>query len=204
VSKVTRLITSILFSDRLVNAFLNKVGIVALRIRNWAFFSPAVSRSSLPSFGGDVYIRGEADYNLHAYQYASTSNKTEGEKGNYMEPLFIVVPKPDADPDHDVQLCLDYCLRHGVALAVRTGGHQYTGASSTSGRNIQLDLSVAYNDFSVVDEASRIVVTGISHQLGDLNALLGSNHLFVPHGQCFHVNAGGHMHTGMDRRRHFH
>lgn len=78
----------------------------------------------------------------------------------------------------------------------RTGGHQYSGASSTAAaKGILLDLSETFRDF-ITDGSNASVIMGISFTLSELNARLAQRGLFVPHGQCAHVHVGGHAHTG--------
>ena len=79
---------------------------------------------------------------------------------------------------------------------MRCGGHQYSGASSTSGDNIQLDLSHIFKDFTY-DRDQNLIHTGVSLSLKEMNDHLRELELFVPHGQCLHVFLGGHMQTGM-------
>jgi hypothetical protein len=111
-----------------------------------------------------------------------------------MNPGAIIRPAhPKADAD--VKTAIAYAAKKGIAVAVRTGGHQYHGASSTSEKNIQLDLSEAYKRFDY-NSVTGLVHMGISYSLGVLNKMLGEKGLFVPHGQCSHVHVGGHVHTG--------
>eukprot|EP00611_Tribonema_gayanum_P029130 TRINITY_DN769_c0_g1_i1.p1 TRINITY_DN769_c0_g1~~TRINITY_DN769_c0_g1_i1.p1 ORF type:complete len:478 (-),score=175.71 TRINITY_DN769_c0_g1_i1:712-1977(-) len=111
-----------------------------------------------------------------------------------MSPAAIVYPQyPNADAD--VKLAIQWAADRGVAIAVRTGGHQYCGVSSTGGANIQLDMSRAYTEFEY-DAATGLLRTGISHKLIDFRAKLAERGLFVAHGQCSHVRVGGHAQTG--------
>ena len=117
-----------------------------------------------------------------------------------MNPGLIVI----AANKEDIKLTLKYAREQKVAVAIRTGGHQYSGASSTAAPNIQLDLANTFrgpNDLVVLpskspDDGKRFVFTSVSHTLDEFNAFLGKNHVFVPHGQCSHVHLGGHIQTG--------
>lgn len=111
-----------------------------------------------------------------------------------MEPAAIIYPHA-AHADDEVKKVIQYAVQEGVAIAVRTGGHQYSGASSTSGDNIQLDLSEAYIAFEH-DEAKDELRVGVSFTLSTLNEKLKEMGCFVPHGQCSHVHVGGHAQTG--------
>ncbi|CAG8755939.1 280_t:CDS:1 [Gigaspora margarita] len=151
-------------------------------------------------FKGKVIKRGDADYEQQSYQYASSSYLEE----DIVRPAVIIQP---ADDD-DVIKAIKYASDNKIAVAVRTGGHQYCGASSTSGKNIQLDLSQTYNkdpiqfptkdpkDFNWENEDCTLVTFGVSYSLGDFNAKLRDKNRFVPHGQCKYVNLGGHVQTG--------
>ena len=113
-----------------------------------------------------------------------------------MNPALIIQPKDK----NDIKVALQYARSEKIAVAVRTGGHQYSGASSTGGRNIQLDLSMTFRgpeDRNIFEkDGQSFVRTGVSWSLGEFNAFLGSNALFVPHGQCTNVHIGGHVQTG--------
>lgn len=144
--------------------------------------------ADFPEFSGKVYHKNQLGYETHRDQYAYSSHGSEGE----MEPVAIIYPvSPKADDD--VRLAVNYARNKGIAVALRTGGHQYSGASSTFGPNIQLDLSEAYPEFEW-DEG--LLKVGVSHKLDTMNKKLGEQGLFVPHGQCSTVHVGGHAQTG--------
>ncbi|KAH7161894.1 hypothetical protein EDB81DRAFT_925708 [Dactylonectria macrodidyma] len=135
----------------------------------------------------------ESDYSYFNQQYATSSYQ----KKHDMNPALIVQPKDDDDVVKTVQWARD----HKVSVAVKSGGHQYSGASSTGDKNIQIDLTNTYKDMMVLpsDKVSpdrALVYVGVSIQLQDFNAWLGHNGLFVPHGQCAFVCTGGHGQTG--------
>jgi len=149
--------------------------------------------AAIKGFKGVIFTRDEnpeSEYNLHRYQYATSTHEDEG----YMSPALILYPKDD----EDVITAVNYARENGVAIAVRTGGHQYSGASSTSGDNIQLDMSQTYlgpEDFQY-DEKEGTLRCGISFSLNEFNKKMGEQGLFIPHGQCSHVHLGGHVQTG--------
>ena len=131
-----------------------------------------------------------------------------------MRPAAIVYAAA-AVGDQEVKTVIEYAAAKGIAVAIRTGGHHYTGSSSTTGANIQLDLSETYTDFDTAtadlaepargapaalgldaEPDSGIIKVGVSLALQDLNAALGARHVFMPHGQCSRVHVGGHSQTG--------
>jgi hypothetical protein len=126
-----------------------------------------------------------------------------------MSPGAIIYPQhPTADAD--IKLAIEYAAANNIAIAVRTGGHAYSGTSSTSRNNIQIDLSNAYHDwdYNVADGTLRV---GVSYSLLQFNTKLWdqcraepkkkcppvpTKGLFMPTGQCSNVHVGGHVQTG--------
>ena len=152
-----------------------------------------------PPFQGQVFHRGAVGddrqaYLDHAYQYATTSQPP-----GTMEPRFIVF----VAGDDDIRMAIRYAADAGIAVAVRSGGHQYLGYSSTCGDNIQIDLSgvladpatYPYNTFDY-DPSTGVLRMGVGMILRDINARMRAAGLFVPHGECSHVRLGGHAQTG--------
>ena len=74
-------------------------------------------------------------YSTYSYQYATSSLATQ----HAMNPGLVVRPKNV----EDIKKTILYAKENKKAIAIRTGGHQYSGASSTGPNNIQLDLSAA-------------------------------------------------------------
>ncbi|KAF9148997.1 hypothetical protein BG015_009230 [Linnemannia schmuckeri] len=144
--------------------------------------------SAFEGFYGKVVQRGDEAYEESVYQYAWSSHVDEG----IIEPEAILYAKDDAD----VIAAINYAKSHDIAVAVRTGGHQYSGASSTNGRNIQLDLSSTYTDFHWDNADHSQVTLGISIDLGRFQKKLGEQGRFVPMGVCRQVYLGGHIQTG--------
>jgi len=132
---------------------------------------------------------GDLSYWWYVYQYATTSNPAAN-----MSPAAIICPQhPNADTD--VKRAIQYAAANGIGIAVRTGGHAYSGTSSTSSNNIQLDLSGAYNDWDY-DAQTGLLRLGISYSLLEFNTRLRQAGLFMPTGQCYNVHVGGHVQTG--------
>ena len=136
-------------------------------------------------------------------RYATTSKVAE------MTPAVIIVPEPERTAD--VIRVVQFAKDNDVAVAVRTGGHCYMGASSTSGRNIQLDLEHTFRTKQRLSAAELVHLdafgagcnrdlvylrVGVSVSLGEFNQWLFDNRLFVPHGLCKGVFLGGHVQTG--------
>ncbi|KAM0714487.1 hypothetical protein Q7P37_010274 [Cladosporium fusiforme] len=156
--------------------------------------------ATIQDFSGLQYIRSaegtvEAQaYKNNNYQYASSSHALDHD----MNPALILQPRSDAD----IVAAVKYAKDNNIAVAIKSGGHQYSGASSTSGSNILLDLKATFkdlnNDLKVLDQATdkSFIYVSVSFSLGELNGFLAKNGLFLPHGQCADVRVGGHAQTG--------
>ena len=80
-------------------------------------FSPKADMPQFSSATG-IFQKGTDEFKQHAYQYATTSH----EDGS-MEPAAIIYPKTV----QDICLAVKYANTHDLGIAVRTGGHQYSG-----------------------------------------------------------------------------
>lgn len=155
---------------------------------------------------GSDYEKG--DYKFFNEQYATSSYidvlDPSGKPSHDLNPALILRPKDD----EGVKAVIHHAVKNKVGIAIKSGGHQYSGASSCGGQNVQLDLSNTYKDLKIVDVSildktkttvahDRVLVfAGVSNQLQDFLAYLTSHKLFVPTGQCAYVCLGGHGQTG--------
>ncbi|KAL7624926.1 hypothetical protein AAE478_004140 [Parahypoxylon ruwenzoriense] len=148
--------------------------------------------NAIIGISGTQYLPGTEEFQSVKYQYAMSSY----EKERNLNPALIIQPKTKKD----VMLALSYAKKKKVAVAIKTGGHQYSGASSTSAPNIQLDLRNTFRgeeDRSIFEKNGKTYIrTSISWSLGEFNSWLTEHNLFVPHGQCVGVHLGGHVQTG--------
>ena len=143
----------------------------------------------LPNFSCPVYKIGDDQYEDKRYQYATTSRPQAK-----MSPAAIIYPQhPNADSD--VERAITYARENNLGIAVRTGGHAYSGTSSTNSNNIQLDLSQAYYEWDYNPDTGLLQV-GVSYSLLEFNTKLREAGLFMPTGQCYDVHVGGHAQTG--------
>jgi hypothetical protein len=138
------------------------------------------------NFGGPWFIIGDDGYVEKRYQYATTSFE-EAE----VSPRIILYPACE----EDIQTAMGLCRELGMAIAVRTGGHQYCGYSSTAPVNMQLDLSQTFTSYNY-DCVNNVLRCGVSHALGAWAELNRQNKIYLPMGVCAFVHLGGHVHTG--------
>ncbi|KIJ29592.1 hypothetical protein M422DRAFT_268936 [Sphaerobolus stellatus SS14] len=141
---------------------------------------------------GNQFTPTNKDYLGWAYQYATSTYQDERD----MNPGLIAQPKSK----DDIKKVIQYAVDNKKAIAIRTGGHQYSGASTTGKANIQLDLRESFrnpDDLAYFEVGPKSYVrASVSHNLGEFNAFLGQHNVFVPHGQCVEVHLGGHVQTG--------
>jgi hypothetical protein len=155
-----------------------------------------------PALRGSVFFRttessrAQKDYEARAYQYA-TSSLPHGS----LAPRAIVYP----EDDDDIIAVIQYAKAQRIAVAVRSGGHNYSGYSSTKGPNLQIDMSgnetkqsrheYPYASFDF-DEASCTARIGVGVLMSEICKKSNELGVFFPHGECSHVRLGGHMQTG--------
>ncbi|KAI1330965.1 hypothetical protein F5Y16DRAFT_408403 [Xylariaceae sp. FL0255] len=148
--------------------------------------------ATISGLTGAQYRPVDKDYDENRYQYATSTYGVERD----LNPALIVTPLNK----EDIARTLLYAKEKGVAVAIKTGGHQYSGASSCSAPNIQLDLARTFrgpDDRAIFRKDGKAYArTSVSWSLGEFNAWLGENKVFVPHGQCTEVHLGGHVQSG--------
>ena len=137
-------------------------------------------------FDGRWVIIGDADYPQKRHQYATTSFSEED-----VSPRIILYPRGE----EDIQKAIGLCQELSMALAVRTGGHQYCGYSSTSPVNMQIDLGKTFPLYDY-DATTNVLRCGVSHSLGSWARKNQKNGIYLPMGVCAFVHLGGHVHTG--------
>ncbi|KAF5976916.1 6-hydroxy-D-nicotine oxidase [Fusarium bulbicola] len=166
-----------------------------------------MASAQVNGFIGMQYSRGasdceKGDYKFFNEQYATSSYVDVLDPGGKplhdLNPAHIFRPKDD----NDVKAVVKYAVENKVGIAIKSGGHQYSGASSCGDKNVQLDLSNTYKDLKIIDKPKinvaddRVLVfAGVSNQLQDFLAYLTSHKLFAPTGQCAYVCLGGHGQT---------
>ena len=147
------------------------------------------ARADALDFKGEWFIIGDEGYKEKRTQYA-TSSFAEAE----VSPRIILYPAPGSG-DEDLGKAISMCADLDMSIAVRTGGHQYCGYSSTPPVNMQIDLSKTYPEYDY-DADANVLRCGVSHALGDWAKRNEGLHFYLPMGVCAHVHLGGHVHTG--------
>ena len=136
---------------------------------------------------GDIYQQAK-------FQYASTQFPDSH------LPSFIVYAKCD----NDIFNTISYAKQCDYKIAIRSGGHQYSGLSSCNKYNhkcIQIDVS-HYDDINITintntnTKNNKIVKIGTGTRVINLINKLNENQLFLPTGMCPFVAVGGHFQTG--------
>jgi FAD/FMN-containing dehydrogenase len=87
----------------------------------------------------------------------------------------------------DVATCVTWCREEGVQPVVRGGGHNYVGASTTTG----LPIKTTRMDKISVDERDGTVTVQAGALNGDLLATLRGGSLMLPIGTCPTVGVAG-------------
>ena len=90
----------------------------------------------------------------------------------------------------DVQACVHFARDHGLRVAVRSGGHHWSGIAVGDGA-LQLDLSAL--DGITIDAAARVVHVQPAVTNRTLAQVLGAQGFAVPFGHCPGVALGGYL-----------
>ena len=144
-------------------------------------------------FQGKVVFFDSKGYDQSRHQYA-TSGKYSGQ---VMNPSVIIYP--ELTDDHtDIMNAIEYATTHNLAIAVRSGGHQYLGFSSTNGHNIQIDMAnyIQWDEKNVSKSKGSTLILGPAWKLSQLHEKCKQLKIFFPHGECAGVAIGGHCQTG--------
>jgi FAD/FMN-containing dehydrogenase len=151
---------------------------------------------AIRDFKGNQFAPGQAGYKRAHDQYATSSYPERN-----LQPGEIYQPADIEDIKRVVKAVNQAPKK--IAIAVRTGGHQYSGASSTGPENIQLDLGPTFRrpniDLHVIrdEQANKVYVkSSVSWSLKEFLDFLQDHETFVPTGQCTTVCLGGHVQTG--------
>lgn len=148
-----------------------------------------------PSFEGNRFTPGAPGYDRHnnIYSYTSCGKERDLHPAEILQPTSI----------KDIQDVVKYANETGKPIAIRSGGHQYSGASSTGPKGIQLDLKPTFRrpklDLHLIRDAEKdkvYVKTSVSWTLTEFFDFLLDNGVFLPTGQCSTVCLGGHAQTG--------
>ncbi|KAM3427560.1 hypothetical protein NHJ13734_008936 [Beauveria thailandica] len=144
---------------------------------------------------GNQFMPGTAAYTRANDLYATS---TYGEVRD-MNPGAILQPTGI----EDIQNVVRYANRVGKPIAIRSGGHQYSGACSTGPNGIQLDLKPTFRrpklDLQLIRDAVNdkvYIKSSVSWTLSEFYDFLLDHGVFLPTGQCATVCLGGHVQTG--------
>jgi len=145
------------------------------------------------AFQGVEFKAGTIGYKRVNEQYASSSY--EGDR-NFC-PKAILQPSST----EDIQIVIKNARDNNVPVALRTGGHQYSGASSTDKSGIILDLKHTFRRPGVDLKLNRVgdkafLYASVSYKLGEVFDFFKDNGIFMPTGQCSEVHVGGHVQSG--------
>lgn len=149
----------------------------------------------VPGFQGNQFLPETSAYERANQSYASS---TYGEERN-LKPGEILQPTSV----EDIQHVMKYANESKKPVAIRSGGHQYSGAFSTGPDGIQLDLKPTFRrpklDLELIRDTENDKVyirTSVSWSLSEFYQFIKENGVFLPTGQCATVCLGGHVQTG--------
>lgn len=99
-----------------------------------------------PAFEGDIVTEDSPDYEAAIARWAANAAR------NAKYVAFVKNEK-------DIAIALEYAKANGLPIAIRGGGHNPAGASSSEG-GIVIDLSKYLNDVRINPELKRAYVGG--------------------------------------------
>lgn len=133
-------------------------------------------RALAGSLGGPLVLPADAAY--------ATDKLLYNQRFDGQQPAAVAYCTSPAD----VQRCLAFVGRHGLAVAARSGGHSYGGYSAPTGA---LVIDVTMMETVVADTADNSAVVGAGTRLVDVYNQLGAAGLCLPGGSCPTVGIAG-------------
>jgi hypothetical protein len=148
------------------------------------------------AFHGQWVIIGDQGYLKKSEQYAMSSCLDEHLEGE-VSPRIILSPSAESEKkgEEDIKKAIRLCRELKMKIAVRTGGHQYCGFSSTLPVNMQIDVSKTFPQHEYNAETN-VLRCGVSQPLGEWAVKNHAQGIYLPMGVCPSVHLGGHVHTG--------
>ena len=138
-----------------------------------------------------VFLETDLGYDTARMKQYAQYLGTQAEASEKLHPALVVSCSDEAH----VQSAIRFASRCGYNVAIRGGGHSYTGSSSCNSRRegftkcMQLDLG-AMNETSVTDN---MIKSGPGITLLAFAEFTLKHFLSVPHGGCSLVGMGGHF-----------
>lgn len=138
--------------------------------------APEAWRALERSVDGDVLRPGDTGF--------AEAGRLFNRRFDDLRPAAVAFPLSAAD----VAKCLGFARRHGVPVAVRSGGHSYAGWSSGNGRLVVDVRRIAGIE---LDSTGTEVTVGAGARLGDVYAALAEHGRTISAGTCPSVGVSG-------------
>lgn len=146
------------------------------------------STAGLMDAGMRIITPHSVTYDDDRAQWASMMGSRE-ESDNALHPHLIIF----CSTEEDVVRAVNFAKMCGCQISVRSGGHQYAGASSCEKGKSCVQLDVSNLETFDYKEATNEMILGVGLNLEQVWKELVPRGLTLPTGVCNTVNIGGHL-----------